>query len=118
LLMLRSGHACLHNCRKDLLRCESGEEPPWLVVERGDPSGERALVIVNFSDWVVSIPTRAAAGRWTLVLRTDDVRYGGAHPTDAAGEGFDASGEGQNSVNCPPQTALCYLQSGPAAEIG
>jgi len=48
LIALRKQWPCLSNCRKDLTRVEIDEEKQLLWMERGDPSGCRALLVCNF----------------------------------------------------------------------
>ncbi len=50
LIQLRKQWPCLHNGRKDLTRVEFDEDRRWLRMERGDPSGCRAVLVCNFSD--------------------------------------------------------------------
>jgi len=50
LIQLRKHWPCLHNGRKDLTRVEFDEGERWLRMERGDPSGCRAVLVCNFSD--------------------------------------------------------------------
>jgi maltooligosyltrehalose trehalohydrolase len=50
LIRLRKHWPCLHNGRKDLTRVEFNEGERWIRMERGDPSGCRAVLVCNFSD--------------------------------------------------------------------
>jgi maltooligosyltrehalose trehalohydrolase len=50
LIQLRKHWPCLHNGRKDLTRVDFDEDERWLRMERGDPSGCRAVLFCNFSD--------------------------------------------------------------------
>ena len=50
LIQLRKHWPCLHNGRKDLTRVDFDEGKRWLRMERGDPSGCRAVLFCNFSD--------------------------------------------------------------------
>jgi maltooligosyltrehalose trehalohydrolase len=68
LIALRRRWPCLRNGRKDLTSVDFDEQARWLRMDRGDPSGCRAVLIWNFS------PERAAldfdeAG-WQLALST------------------------------------------------
>ena len=49
LIALRKRTACLANCRKDLTRVMTDDEARLLRMERGDPSGSKALLLCNFS---------------------------------------------------------------------
>jgi maltooligosyltrehalose trehalohydrolase len=96
LLALRAGHACLGNCRKDLTRARTSEAPPWIVVERGDPSGAAAVIVANLGDAPLDAPPPPGA---RLALATCDPRYGGP--------GLAPDGA------CPPGAALVYLREQP-----
>jgi maltooligosyltrehalose trehalohydrolase len=50
LIQLRKHWPCLHNGRKNLTRVDFDEKERWLRMERGDPSGCRAVLVCNFSD--------------------------------------------------------------------
>ncbi|HEX6185010.1 MAG TPA: malto-oligosyltrehalose trehalohydrolase [Pyrinomonadaceae bacterium] len=75
LLALRRAHAPLSNCDKSRTRVRFDEEGRRLIVERGDESGARAVLLCNLSDEAQAVPL--PAGAWRLVLRTDDALYGG-----------------------------------------
>jgi hypothetical protein len=45
-------------------------------MKRGDPSGESALVVCNFSDSRQTIPVTFEAREWQAVLWTGDSAYG------------------------------------------
>ncbi|HEV8648134.1 MAG TPA: malto-oligosyltrehalose trehalohydrolase [Actinomycetes bacterium] len=49
LLRLRREVPALGNCRRDLARAWADEERRLVVLERGDPSGSRAVVVANLS---------------------------------------------------------------------
>jgi maltooligosyltrehalose trehalohydrolase len=73
LLWLRRRYACLSNCRKDLVRVAYEEEERWLVLERGDPSGERAVLLCNLRPESSQIPFPLEAVRPALLLWTGAV---------------------------------------------
>lgn len=77
LLSLRTRHASLGNCRKDLTEVAFDEKARWLVMTRADFSGERALLICNFSEHAQPIAIRSDRRRWELALWTADPTYGG-----------------------------------------
>ncbi len=81
LIALRKQHECLANCRKELTRADLSEQAKWLVVERGDPSGSRALLVCNFSPNPQVIPVAFAGVDWQLALWSGDPLYGGI-PTE------------------------------------
>jgi maltooligosyltrehalose trehalohydrolase len=71
---LRKLHAPLSNFRKDLVRTSFDGARGWLAIERGDPSGDRALLVCNFAKetQVISLPFREAA--WGLRLFSGDAK--------------------------------------------
>jgi maltooligosyltrehalose trehalohydrolase len=76
LIRLRKRWPCLHNGRKDLTRVEIDEASRWLRLERGDPSGCRAVLLCNFSD--AAVAANLDPRDWTLALTT------GAGPSSAS----------------------------------
>jgi maltooligosyltrehalose trehalohydrolase len=56
LLRLRREVAALGNCRRDLARSRADEERRLVVLERGDPSGSRAVVVANLGDRPQPLP--------------------------------------------------------------
>jgi maltooligosyltrehalose trehalohydrolase len=75
LVGLRREHPSLGNCRKDLTEIQF-EESKFLVIKRGDPSGELALIVCNFSDLWQTIPVTFEATGWKAILWTGDPAYG------------------------------------------
>jgi maltooligosyltrehalose trehalohydrolase len=73
LLWLRRRHACLSNCRKDLVRLAYDEGEQWLVLERGDPSGERAVLLCNLGPQVSRVPVPLAGAQSSVLLWTGAV---------------------------------------------
>jgi len=69
-IALRKRHPCLSNCRKDLTRVQIDAPAGWLLLERGDPSGDRVLLVCNFSGSTQTVPVGAGDVRWQLVLWT------------------------------------------------
>ena len=49
LIALRNRSVCLKNCRKDLTRMAVNQPDRCLRMERGDPSGQGAVLLCNFS---------------------------------------------------------------------
>ena len=110
LLRLRAAHPCLRNGRKDLVTIACSEEHGFMVVQRWDPSGSTALVLLNFSPHAQALPILDAAGpRWELALHTADPRYGGDGP--APPPMLDAEVGAAPHVSCPATSAILYLGS-------
>jgi maltooligosyltrehalose trehalohydrolase len=72
LIALRKRWPCLRNCRKDLTHVTVDEQSRWLRMERGDPSGCRALVLCNFRS-EPAIFHLDAESNWRLALSTGPV---------------------------------------------
>jgi len=87
LIALRKRLPALNNCRKDLTRVEVCEEAQWLKLERGDPSGRRAILLCNFSatERCFSLPNPELA--WRVELSTAGA---GLEPKVGAVPGFSA----------------------------
>jgi maltooligosyltrehalose trehalohydrolase len=104
-IAMRKQHACLNNCRKDMVRAEWDRPGQSLVVERSDPSGSRALLVSNFSEseQSVEIPFQDAA--WSLVLWSEAARYGPSMPEPAACVPNDAP----RQVKMAATSAALYL---------
>jgi maltooligosyltrehalose trehalohydrolase len=84
LLALRRRHKCLSNCRKDLTSVDFSRDEQWIVVERRDPSGERAIIVCNLEDKSVAVPTEAGAPAKLVLFGGEDV---GWSPSDQLGSG-------------------------------
>ena len=69
---------CIGNGRKDLTRVAWDEAGRWLVIERGNPSGQVALVVCNFNDTPAHVPVGGPPGAYRLELGTDEPRFAGA----------------------------------------
>ena len=78
LISLRKQHPSLANCRKDLTEIEFDEQAKFFVMKRGDPSGNSAVIVINFSRAAQSIPVPAESQGWRLALWTGDAPYGGS----------------------------------------
>ena len=48
-----------------------------MVLELNDPSGERSLIIFNFSNLRQTIPVKEFKGKWSLMLWSGSAIYGG-----------------------------------------
>jgi len=84
LISLRKQHPSLGNCRKDLTEIEFDEQAKFFVMKRGDPSGNAAVIVINFSGAAQSIPVPAEPQGWRLALWTGDTAYGGSSGPRAA----------------------------------
>lgn len=109
LIALRRREVCLGNCRKDLTRVWSSEPERWIVIERADPAGQRAIIIGNLRDTENAIPCAGMTGAYRLALATEDPRYGGAA---APGASLELAGDPVTLV-LPPYAARVYLSAGP-----
>ena len=78
LIELRKSHPCLANCRKDLTEVHFSEDPRWMIVRRGDPSGLEALLLCNLSDESLTLTVSERMGRPALALYTADEAFGPA----------------------------------------
>jgi maltooligosyltrehalose trehalohydrolase len=95
LLALRRRLPALHNGRKDLTRVWFDEAARWLVVERADPGGGRALCCASLGD--AGVPLPLPDGAWRLALATE----AGAAPSEASG-----------TLALPPRAAAVFASSG------
>jgi maltooligosyltrehalose trehalohydrolase len=68
LIRLRKRWRCLHNGRKDLTKVEVDEAAQWLRMERGDPSGCRAVLFCNFTN--AEANPALDSREWNLALST------------------------------------------------
>lgn len=83
-IAIRKQHACLNNCRKDLVRTEWDEQAECLILERRDPSGSRALLVCNFSEVAQPIQIPFQDVCWSLALWSEAASYGPPMPEPAA----------------------------------
>jgi maltooligosyltrehalose trehalohydrolase len=106
LILLRQQNRCLSNCRKDLTQVDVSEDERWIVVRRGDSSGESALIFGNFSSETRTIPMPREASGFELVLFTGEQRFGAtpAAPSPPAIIGSSLSG-----IEIPRFSAALYL---------
>jgi maltooligosyltrehalose trehalohydrolase len=63
-IAIRKQCAALRNCRKDLVRTEWDSNRRWLAIERGDPSGSRAVLICNFAEAAQTVPIPFPGEAW------------------------------------------------------
>ena len=109
LLALRRARAPLNNCRKDLTQVSSSERDQWLVVERGDPSGQRALCVFNFRAEPNAVPLRPATHAWRLDIDSASPSYGDP--------GGDASGSRESVPDILPPSATSVRVLGRSAAV-
>ncbi len=109
LIDLRRKTPALSNGRRALAGASSDENARWIVIQRGDPSGQIAAAVLNLSDREQAIPCVLAPGTYTLALATDARRYGGeaAAPAQTA---LEAPGDGKVAVSCPARSARIYVR--------
>ena len=98
LLALRKRWPCLNNCRKDLTRVAVDEDSQLLRMERGDPSGCRALLACNFAANSARVAI-ADQPRWQLAA------FAGTPPESLSGNCAVISG----------RNAVLYLASAPGS---
>jgi maltooligosyltrehalose trehalohydrolase len=81
---MRKRHAALRNCRKSMVRARCDAENRWLVTERRDISGSRALLVCNFAPDTHEVPITFGSAPWAMCLWSGDARYGPPAPTPAS----------------------------------
>src|SRR3984893_1859890 len=109
LIALRKSNRCLSNCRKDLIKVDFSEGKRWMVIGRGDPSGEVALTFCNLSAQEQEVPVPAGASGARLVLFTGEQRFGGAPGTALPPNLVDSS---QTHIKLAQFSAALYLALG------
>lgn len=83
LIEIRKRNAAVSNCDKELTRVVFDEAHEWIIIERGDESGKRAMLVCNLGQAPFEIPLPLRENeRWKLILWTEDKKYGG--DTEAA----------------------------------
>jgi len=107
LIALRKRFATLNNGRKDLLETWFDEEARWLLIRRGDPSGEAVLAGINFSEKPVAVsPPISLHGEWRLIFDTHSARGGMETGDEKVAAVFTAARE--MTLLLPPSAALFY----------
>jgi maltooligosyltrehalose trehalohydrolase len=99
-IAIRQQHDALRNCRKDLARTECDPAAGWFVMERGDPCGERALLICNFAVTAQAIPVPFRGVPCELRLWSGDARYGLPAPSPAGALGGAAPSQVELEGSC------------------
>jgi maltooligosyltrehalose trehalohydrolase len=113
LLAIRKRFPCLSNGRKDLTSVWIDEEGRWMVIERRDPSGDAALILVNLAPHANPILVAAREGRWELALSSAQARYGASSNPAQHPSLLDFSTDEGKAVECPSWSAALYLQKEP-----
>jgi maltooligosyltrehalose trehalohydrolase len=111
LLALRREHACLSNCDKSLTRVQYDETELWIAVERGDESGEAALLICNLSPDARNVQLKVGSGRWRLILWSSDARYGGEPENASPPPVLPVEGDGELFIPLSGWSAALYIQT-------
>jgi maltooligosyltrehalose trehalohydrolase len=83
-IAMRKQHASLGNCRKSMVRAKFDAADRWLVGERRDISGSRALLVCNFAEGVREVPLSFQYVDWSICLWSGAARYGPPAPEPAS----------------------------------
>ncbi len=113
-IAVRKKHAALHNCRKSMVRARCDAQKKWLVVERRDLSGSRALLVCNFSEDVRAVPIPFWNIAWSMCLWSGGERYGPPSP----GPDLRILQDPRQAVRLAGTSAALYLASVGPASIG
>jgi maltooligosyltrehalose trehalohydrolase len=111
LIALRKEHPSLSNCDKSLTRLQYDESERWIAVERGDTSGECALIVCNMSADTRSIQLKVRRGRWRLLLWSNDAGYGGEPENASPPPVLPVEGEGEIFIPLSGWSAALYMQT-------
>lgn len=107
LLALRARRPSLRNAQKDKTRVASDDEARWMVVERGDASGEASLCVFNLGGERREVPLPSAVEGFRCALDSADPRYGGAGAGSAAPPSLSTA---QSRVPLPPWGVAIYMR--------
>jgi hypothetical protein len=106
LIMLRKQNRCLSNCRKDLTKVDFSESERWMVIRRGDSSGESALLFCNLSPEARTLPTPREASAFELALFTGEQRFAATPASPSPPAVIDAASKG---IEIAQFSAALYL---------
>lgn len=110
LIALRKEHPALANCRKELVSVDFDESSGWLVLERADPSGRRALLVCNLQEEAQEIPLGLGGGTgWKLALWTGAVEFGGSPKGTEPPSELPAVAETSPGLRCDGRSAVIYF---------
>jgi maltooligosyltrehalose trehalohydrolase len=107
LIALRKRWPCLANGRKDLTRVDIDEKAQWLILDRRDPDGSRALLLCNFGPLNTTLPLDTRGLDWQMVVWTGATTYAG-NP-DSPPPNLSKSAE-SIEVTIAASSAVLYLQ--------
>ncbi len=106
LIMLRKQNRCLSNCRKDLTKVDFNESERWMVIRRGDPSGESALLFCNLSPEPRTLPMPGEATGFELALFTGEQLFAATPALPSPPGVLDAASKG---IEIAQSSAALYL---------
>ena len=109
LIALRKRWPCLANGRKDLTRVDIDEEAQWLMLDRRDPDGSRALLVCNFGPLNRRLPLDTRESDWQMVIWTGATTYGG-NPDSPPPPANLSKSPGSIEVMIAASSAALYLQ--------
>jgi maltooligosyltrehalose trehalohydrolase len=104
-LSARKRHPALSNCRKSMVRAKCDPDNQWLMVERRDLPGARALLVCNFADGIREIPVPNQENNWSLCLWSGASAYGPALPEPAT----QIPSHRHVTIELPATSAVLYL---------
>jgi hypothetical protein len=108
LIACRKRFPALGNCRKDLVRVDVDERRRLILVERGDPSGDAAMLICNLDRSAQEIPLRADCGGWDLALYSEALEFTGRKPEVSPPARIPPPSAGPPSLTLPAASAALY----------
>ena len=104
-IAMRKRHASLGNGRKSMVRAKCDPENRWLVSERRDILGARAMLVCNFAAETREVPIPFASAPWAICLWSGDAQYG---PRTASPASRIAENQPQN-VELSSFSAALYI---------
>ncbi len=110
LIACRKKFAALGNCRKDLVQAEVDESRRTILLERGDPSGNAAVLICNLDGSAQPIPLRPEYCGWHLALYSEAQEFTGSVPEFVPPSQLPASSGAPVSVTLPGYSAALYAR--------
>jgi maltooligosyltrehalose trehalohydrolase len=111
LIALRKVHPSLSNCDKSLTRVQYDESERWIAIERGDASGEAALLVCNLGPDTHSAQLHLGRGLWRMVLWSNDAPYGGEPENASPPPVLPAEGDGEIFIPLSGWSAVLYIQT-------
>ena len=84
-----------------------------MIIQRGDPDGSAALLLVNLADETRRLPLLGTVGpRWALALDTAAAGYGGPPRSDELARLLDTQGGAVADLLLPASSAALYVREG------